>query len=284
MKAKIFDIQRASFVDGPGIRTTVFFQGCNLRCQWCHNPESWKMQPQLMYFENRCAHCGCCAQLCLQAAVAPDGQIDRTRCTVCGACALACPHDARQICGREEETDSLVNIVLRDRSYYEKTGGGLTVSGGECMLQPDALYELLRGAHDAGVSTAVDTAGNVSWACFEKVLPVTDLFLYDIKCFTPALHERLTGTENARILQNYLRLLGAGKRVIVRIPIVPGYNDIGDEMEQTAAFLRAHAPEKIEPLPYHRLGESKNAALGLPCFKAEIPSRQRMEEIARLFT
>lgn len=236
-----------------------------------------------MYFKNRCTHCGYCLHLCPQAAVSPDGQTNRTRCTVCGACALACPHDARQICGREEETDTLLQIILRDRAYYEQTGGGLTVSGGECLLQPDALHELLLGAHNAGISTAVDTAGSVAWENFEKVLPVTDLFLYDIKCITPELHKKLTGSENSLILQNYLRLLETGKRVIVRIPIIPGYNDIANEMERVAVFLRAHAPEKIEPLPYHRLGEGKNAALGLPRFCAEIPSKQRMDELAQLF-
>ena len=277
MKARVFDIQRASFVDGPGIRTTIFFQGCNLRCKWCHNPESWRMQPQLMFYDNRCAHCGSCAEFCPFDAIASDGTPDRKRCLACGKCVLYCPHDARCLCGKEMETVELLKMVLRDRSYYNQSGGGMTVSGGECMLQIDALSELLELARRENISTAVDTAGNVPWSFFERILPLTDWFLYDLKCLTPKLHENLTGSDNCQILHNYLRMQSQyAEKLIVRVPVIPDCNDIGDELEQLAEWIRLHPPAKTEFLPYHRLGENKSAAIGQEIFHCEVPSDERI--------
>lgn len=283
MKARIFDIQRGSFVDGPGIRTTIFFQGCNLRCVWCHNPESWEARTLLMYFENRCTHCGFCASFCPSGAIAPDGAMDRKLCMACGRCADVCPSDARSLCGRDEEIESLVKRCLKDRDYYANSEGGVTVSGGECMLQIAALKELLGQLKQAGVSTAVDTAGNVPWESFEQVLPVADYFLYDVKCLSPQLHKTLTGVSNERILENYRRLIErCPEKVIVRVPVIPGANDVDGEMERTAQFLREHAPSKVEFLPYHRLGEGKLPAIGREVFTAEAPSKERIALLQKL--
>lgn len=283
MKARIFDIQRGSFVDGPGIRTTIFFQGCNLRCLWCHNPESWEARTQLMYFENRCTHCGFCASFCPEGAIAADGATDRAKCIACGKCTDVCPSDARSMCGRDEEIAALVARCLRDRDYYANSEGGVTVSGGECMLQIDALAQLLAGLKQAGISTAVDTAGNVPWESFERILPATDYFLYDIKCLSPQLHKALTGVSNERILENYRKLIElCPQKVIVRVPVIPGANDVDGEMERTAEFLRAHAPSKVEFLPYHRLGEGKLPAIGRELFTAEMPDKARIVRLKSL--
>lgn len=283
MKAKIFDIQRGSFVDGPGIRTTIFFQGCNLRCVWCHNPESWEMKDQLMIFANRCVHCGLCATVCPRGAINLMGATDRAKCVHCGACAEVCPHSARSLCGREEDVESLVRIALKDRDFYENSQGGVTISGGECMLQINALSKLLNRLREEGISTAVDTAGNVPWAHFEKILPATNCFLYDIKALSDKLHKRLTGVSNERILENYRRLIAVcPERIIVRIPVIPNTNDLDDEMERIAAFLRRHMPMKVEWLPYHCLGECKSSALGLESFRTDMPEKGRMDALKQL--
>lgn len=284
MKARIFDVQRASFVDGPGIRTTVFFQGCNLRCVWCHNPESQRIGNHLMLYRDRCVHCGACAQACVRQAIRPDGEIIRENCTGCGRCTLVCPKNARKISGRDAEVSELVETVERDAGFYEMTGGGLTVSGGECMLQIEPLLELLKTVHERGISTAVDTAGNVEWESFERVAPYTDWYLYDIKCMDPEKHRALTGADNRRILENYRKLIGINPRkVIVRVPVIPEYNDTGDEMERIIDFLHDYPPEQVEFLPYHRLGESKNRALDERSFTASIPDRERMEQLKRMY-
>lgn len=167
MKAVIFDIQRNSFVDGPGIRTTVFFKGCNMRCKWCHNPESQSAQKQMMYYKDKCTGCGKCAKVC-------PNQLKK--CDFCGKCELYCPADARKICGKEYSADEVFNEIAKDKTFYENSGGGATFSGGECMLQIGFLCEILKKCKENGIHTAVDTAGNVPWEYFEKILPYTDIF------------------------------------------------------------------------------------------------------------
>ena len=193
MKAVIFDIQRNSFVDGPGIRTTVFFKGCNMRCKWCHNPESQSAQKQMMYYKDKCTGCGKCAKVC-------PNQLKK--CDFCGKCELYCPADARKICGKEYSADEVFNEIAKDKTFYENSGGGATFSGGECMLQIGFLCEILKKCKENGIHTAVDTAGNVPWEYFEKILPYTDIFLYDVKAFSEDLHKRGTGVSNKLILEN----------------------------------------------------------------------------------
>ena len=266
-KAVIFDIQRGSYVDGPGIRTTVFMKGCNLSCAWCHNPESKSALAQRMWYENRCAHCGMCVEKCPEKAIGFSGSgmitHNRDSCRLCGNCVTRCPHDAIAICGREMSTDELLREIIKDQAFYEATGGGMTASGGECMLHPDFVAELLEKCGKENIHTAVDTAGCVPWENFEKVIDYTSLFLYDIKCITPELHSEYVGSDNSLILQNYIHLLSAGCRVIVRVPMIPEFNANDSEFAKISDFLHRYPPEKVELLPYHAMGESKFRALGL---------------------
>jgi len=262
----IFDVQRGSYVDGPGVRTTVFVKGCSLRCQWCHNPESHSAAQQRLWYASKCTHCGKCASKCKNSAISYDPatgglSLSKDRCTLCGRCALFCPVDAIAICGQQMDTDELLSIIEKERSIYDATGGGMTVTGGECMLQPDFLAELLQKCRESGIHTAVDTAGDVPFESFEKVLPHTDLFLYDIKCITPGLHRRFTGVDNERILDNYNRLRQAGACIHVRVPLMQEFNAGEEEFGKIAAFLKAYPPQLTELLPYHAMGENKYRAL-----------------------
>ncbi len=253
-KSTIFDIQHSSFVDGPGIRTTVFFKGCNLRCAWCHNPESQSTEKQMMFYKDKCKKCGKCNEFC------PNGL---EKCELCGKCALYCPHDARKICGREMTVGEVFAEIVKDRAFYEASGGGVTFSGGECMLSVNFLCELLKECKKNGIHTAVDTAGHIPWESFEKVMPYTDMFLYDVKCATPELHKRWTGVSNKLIVENLKRLsLEFSGEVIIRIPVIAGVNDSVYEMQKIADILKTAKHKSVELLPYHKMGEHKAEALG----------------------
>ncbi len=274
MTATIFDIQRSSFVDGPGIRTTVFFKGCNLRCAWCHNPESQSAAPQLLVYGDKCRGCGKCLEKCPH---------DLTSCELCGKCELYCPAEARRVCGKEYTADELLTEILADKLFYETSGGGATFSGGECMLYPDFLAELLQKCKAQGVHTAVDTAGHVPFAHFERVLPFADMFLYDVKSMDAEVHKAYTGVDNALILDNLGRLLERGARVWIRMPVVADVNDNEGEMHALAAFLEKHGlPEKIELLPYHAMGESKARAIGREPQIFKAPDKERLAALASL--
>ena len=259
----IFDIQRFSVHDGPGIRTTVFFKGCNLRCRWCHNPESWNPGRELERYPDKCIGCGRCAAACERGAIDPRGW-RAEKCVRCGACADVCPTGALQMAGREESPQAVLEAVLRDRPFYGAEGG-MTASGGECMLQIDFLEQLLRDAKAAGIATAVDTAGCVPWDRFARILDCTDLFLYDVKAATPELHQEMTGVDNALICENLRRLIEANARVWVRIPVVPGVAGTREEMRRIGRLLAEMGGiERVELLNYHRLGLSKFESLGRP--------------------
>lgn len=269
----IFDLEHGSFVDGPGIRTTVFFKGCNLRCIWCHNPESQAPSPQLLVYGDKCTGCGKCRETC-----------KNENCTLCGRCTVYCPAGARVLKGSERTVEDIMEEILRDKAFYENTGGGVTFSGGECMLQIDFLAELLEKCKAAGIHTAVDTAGHVPFSSFERILPYTDLFLYDVKCFDPVLHRTGTGTDNGRILENLGRLLCRNAPVRIRIPIIPGFNDTPAEMEKIRDFLWAHGkPEGVELLPYHAMGENKYRALGKEPQIFSVPPEEHMQRLRSIF-
>jgi len=272
-EAIIFDIQRNSFVDGPGVRTTVFFKGCNLRCLWCHNPESQSCAAQMLFYRDKCINCGKCKEVCKEES-----------CTLCGKCTLYCPVDARKVCGKAYTADAVLYEVLQDEPYYDRSGGGVTFSGGECMLQIDFLAEILEKCSQNGIHTAVDTAGCVPFESFERILPFTDLFLYDVKIFDGHKHKRYTGADNTLILENLKKLCRAGANIIVRIPVIPGVNDTKKDMMQIKAFLSSCGRiEKVELLPYHVLGEHKYAALGRETAKFNVPCREAMDELKAVF-
>ncbi len=281
MKAQLFDIQRGSTVDGPGVRTVVFFDGCNLRCAWCHNPESQKMGQKLMVYRDSCTRCGKCAQICSRI---PAGELVSADCTACGKCADYCPADARKLCGYAMDTDAIVKLLQKDAAYYRKSGGGVTFSGGECLLQPEAVFDLVEKCRDLGMDTAIDTAGHVDNSIFEKLSPAADLFLYDVKAMDSELHRRGTGVGNERILANLDFLLSrCPEKVILRCPVIPGFNDTAENFAALADFLRQRSrPRKVELLPYHRLGENKYAALGMTERVYDIPSAEKMASLGQI--
>ena len=273
--ATIFDIERSSYVDGPGIRTTVFFKGCNLRCAWCHNPESQSPKPQMMFYKNKCTGCGKCKEKC------PN---HLESCELCGKCTIYCPRDAREICGKEYTVDEVLKEILKDKTFYDNSGGGVTFSGGECMLQIDFLEEILKECKKNGIHTAVDTAGHVPFECFEQIIPYTDLFLYDVKCYDSDKHRQYTGASNELILSNLGRLLKMGIAIWVRIPIIPTVNDSEEEMLNIKNFIiSCGSPEKIELLPYHAMGEHKYAAIGKQAQTFSVPSKEKISQLKRVF-
>lgn len=275
MTATIFNIERNSFVDGPGIRTTVFFKGCNLHCAWCHNPESQSGEAQMMWYRNKCTGCGVCKEKCPHHL---------TSCELCGRCTLYCPHDAREICGKEYTVDEVLKEILKDKMFYETSGGGVTFSGGECMLQIDFLEEMLKECKKNGIHTAVDTAGQVPFDKFERILPYTDLFLYDVKCYDSETHKKYTGVGNKLILENLAKLLQSHQSVWVRIPIVPSVNDSLEEMTAIRHFFDTYGqPENIELLPYHAMGEHKYEAIGRQAQKYLAPTAETMEQLKTIF-
>ncbi len=271
--ATIFDIQRGSFVDGPGIRTTVFFKGCNLKCKWCHNPESQSAERQILFYENKCTGCGKCKSVCLY---------NQDKCDFCGKCALFCPNDAREICGKEYTVDEVLNEILKDKKYYGAQGGA-TFSGGECILQVNFLTEILRKSKENGVHTAVDTAGNVPWEYFDRILPYTDLFLYDVKCISERLHKDGTGVSNRLILENLRKLSENKAEIIARIPVIPEFNGNDFEMEKIANYLKKIGIKRIELLPYHALGEHKWRAAGMRSMQFSVPKDTEMEAYKAMF-
>ena len=273
MKATIFDIQRGSYVDGPGIRTTVFFKGCNLRCKWCHNPESHSRNKQILFYKDKCMGCGKCKAVCSHPA---------EKCNFCGKCALFCPADAREICGKEYTANEVLSEILKDKDYYGATGG-VTFSGGECMLQIEFLAQILKKCKQNGVHTAVDTAGNVPWEYFERILPHADLFLYDVKCVSEELHKDGTGVSNALILDNLKKLSKTGKEITVRVPIIPEFNGNVQEMQSIAGLLKEIGIVNIELLPYHAMGEHKWGAIGRPACRYSVPTKDKMTAYKAFF-
>lgn len=273
--ATIFDIERNSFVDGPGIRTTVFFKGCNLKCAWCHNPESQAFAPQMMIYKDKCIGCGKCKEVCPHHFSA---------CDLCGRCTFFCPVDARKVCGKEYTVDQVLAEVVKDKCFYDNSGGGVTFSGGECMLQMDFLQEILKACKENGIHTAIDTAGHVPFESFERVVPYTDLFLYDVKCFNSEKHRQYTGVGNERVLENLKKLLATDKPIWVRIPIIPTVNDTEEELQSIKRHICSWGkPEKIELLPYHVMGEHKYTAINRESHTFSVPSKETMENYNKIF-
>ncbi len=284
----IFDIRRFSVHDGPGLRTTVFFKGCPLRCYWCHNPESQHRRRELLYWPERCLQCQSCVAACGQQAIQWDGAgpvTDRARCTLAGDCVQACYSDARQIAGRNMTVAQVMAEVERDISFYDSSGGGVTFSGGEPLLQAGFLVELLKSCRASEIHTALDTCGFANWETLERVRSLVDLFLYDIKLMDPLRHRKYTLVFNTRILENLQRLARLGHQVTARVPVIPGINDDLENLRATAAFTAELGLGRVDLLPYHAAAMSKYERLHrsyrLPGLQT--PSDARMAEIAHVF-
>lgn len=275
------DIQRLSTEDGPGLRTTVFFKGCTLKCAWCHNPESISFKKEIVCLEDRCMGCGLCESACPQNARIKSLTL-RDKCVACGKCAIACPTAAIEVKGTEISVTELANELIKDRPYWG-TDGGVTLSGGEAAAQTEATAELLRILHSRGVNTALDTCGEVKWEALEKMLPFTDLFLYDIKAFSPERHKYLTGADNLRILENAKKLHDSGAHMWLRTPIIPNATDDEENIRAIGAFIAEKLPhaERWELLSFNNLCRDKYMRLGLPFEYAETPLKTR-EEMERL--
>ena len=280
MHGMITDLKRFAIHDGDGIRTTVFLKGCPLRCLWCHNPEGLSAKPQLAYYAGKCQNCGFCAESCPSGAHSfREGRhnFDPARCVTCGACVPECPGSALTLYGKTATPEQLLPLLLEDRAFYESSGGGVTLSGGECLLQPEFCAEILRLLKKEGIHTAVDTCGYVRRESLDMVIPYTDIFLYDLKATDEDVHIRCTGQSNALILDNLQYLDSLGKAIEIRIPYVPGCND-QDLPKIRDQILSLKHVTAVRLLPYHNYAGSKYAALGLPnTLPSRIPTKEEME-------
>ena len=295
----VFNVQRFTIHDGPGMRTEFFLKGCQLRCQWCSNPESWAPQPQVGVYRTKCIGrkvCGGCEDSC------PEGDIfhftagklagiDRTKCTDCLACYEECPSDALKQWGRQMTVEECMELIRRDQGYYERSGGGVTVSGGDPLVQSDFVEALFRACKAEGYHTCCESTFCANWSEVEKVLPYTDLIISDLKLMDSALHRQYTGVGNELILQNLRRLAQEGRELILRIPVIPGVNDGRQNIEASADFILRQLGGQVRTLQllsFMRLGEEKYKSLGIP-YQMEAVRLQRrafqrrVEEIARYF-
>lgn len=261
----VFDIQRYSINDGPGIRTTVFLKGCPLGCLWCDNPESQDKMPELLYLPSLCINCQRCVAVCPNGAttVGTNGliQIDRSLCQVCGKCVEVCPTGARVIVGELMTVEEVFQVVSKDTLFYRNSGGGVTTSGGEPTHQPEFLKALHTRCQEAGLHTALDTCGLVEWKTLEEVLEHVDLVLFDLKHMDSEAHRNLTGVGNEIILENLERTT-KHKLVVVRIPLIPGYTDSRTNIEASGQFLSRIGASRVDVVPYHQLGVGKYTRLG----------------------
>ena len=282
----IFDIKRFAVHDGPGIRTTVFFKGCPLRCLWCHNPESMKKQKQIVFFPSKCIGCGECVKRCPNGAIefTPEGRkYYRDKCTLCGTCVEYCYAEATVMEGKEVTVEEVIEEVKKDMPFYENSNGGVTLSGGEPTMQPDFCLAILQESKKAGMHTAIDTSGQVKWETFKKILEYVDLVLYDIKHSDPVKHKEYTGVSNETIISNLKKLDELGIPIDIRMPMIPGLNDSEENLTAVAELLKdMKNAQNVKLLPYHRLGEGKYERLGMEYVLKDVepPDKTRMEHLA----
>lgn len=289
MQLNVFDIQRGSYHDGPGLRTVIFLKGCNECCFWCQNPESQSSEVEILYYRERCLRCGACAAICSEHAHVVKNGIhifDRKRCRACGKCVDICCTEALQRSGRFREVDSVIEEVLTDMESFELSNGGITVSGGEPLLQIDGLAELFCKLHNRGIHTAVETAGNVPWKLYERVLPYLDLVYFDLKLSDSEKYQKHVGSGNERILYNLSKLGTSEVRTIVRTPVIPGVNDSESDIYKIARIAKSSGIKRLELLPFHRLGSGKYHALDreYEAEKLESPSKGKMQELRKVIT
>jgi pyruvate formate lyase activating enzyme len=268
MKAIITNIQGYSIHDGPGIRTVVFFKGCGLACLWCANPECIRPQVQIGFIGNLCTHCGKCLEACPAGAVAADEtkhRIDYGKCTACGLCADACRYNALTRYGAEMSAEEVFDAVRRDKMFYEPGGGGVTVSGGEPLLQAPFVEELFTLCKNDGIRTCIETAGFAPSGNLLTLLPLTDCLLFDLKHMDPDIHRKYTGQPNGPILENARLAAESGADILFRMPLIPGVNDDPENIARTAEFIKSlPGTQGLQLMPYHRMGDGKYKALDLP--------------------
>jgi pyruvate formate lyase activating enzyme len=283
----VFNTMRFSIHDGPGIRTTVFLKGCPLHCEWCHNPESQDCQPHLMLFAERCRLCGDCVAACPRHGICdPAGGLKiPEECDACGSCAEACAAGARELAGRRTTVADLMDELRRDVVFFDESGGGITISGGEPLAQPAFTRGLLAACREQGIHSVLDTCGLAAPEVFANVSALADLVLYDLKAMDSGTHSRFTGVPNETILANLRALARTGKPVIVRFPLIPGVNDSSGELAALSSFVRSCGLSRLDVLPYHRIGTGKYARLG-GSEHARVfaePSAERLDEVAGVF-
>lgn len=289
-QALVFDIKRYAINDGPGIRMVVFLKGCNLNCAWCHNPEGISAETERMYSPSKCITCGTCVAACTENALTltPEGIVtDTERCRLCGRCAEVCPTKAIELSGKSQTVAELMGEIEKERIFFDRSGGGVTFSGGEPLLQQAFLIELLDECGKRGIHRAVDTAGLASTHVLLEVASRTDLFLYDLKLMDSERHRKWTGVPNEKILENLNVLAETGARIIIRIPLVGGVNDDEENLKETALFVSRLSGEKKEVnlLPYHKIAQTKYSKLGRPeeFMLLEEPTRDSQLRAVALF-
>ena len=290
-KPLVFNIQKFSTHDGDGVRTTIFFKGCPLKCRWCHNPESQRYEKELIFHHNKCVVCGKCVVKCPQQANSiVDGKLvfDRDKCTACGVCTDWCIKEAREIAGKEYTVDELVKEAKKDQIFYEQSGGGVTLSGGEVMAQNiDYIEQLCKKLHREGISVFIDTSGYTKYENLKRLIPFTDVFLYDIKAIDSEEHKDYIGVDNALILENLVKLSNDGAGIYARLPIIGKVNATDGYINSVIRFLEDNhvKVQQVNLLPYHDIGKGKYASLDRPYDEASMvkPDKELMEHFKAMF-
>jgi len=283
----VFNIQRYSIHDGPGIRTTVFLKGCPLNCWWCQNPESQLSGQEMIFWGDRCIGCGACSTICLSSAIQIKNGIpvtEKGKCILCGKCIEKCPTLAREMIGEKLTTEEVIKEIEKDLVFYEESGGGVTFSGGEPLGQSEFLEGLLNGCREKKIHTAVDTSGYISWEILNKISLKVDLFLYDLKLMDNERHKKYTGVSNEIILENLEKLSTVHNNIFVRFPVIPGINDDYQNIREMGEFLSPLEITQVNLLSYHYMGKDKYRRLGstYKLATAQPPSEEKLSEVSAI--